>query len=176
MAPKRKLPVLPSAPPGPASAEPSRSARQWVGFGVVSTFATWLPLALVATSLGRGLAARVAGPLDATDVASDAAVRVGALEGHRRALVAASLIAPQVLALAAAAAATGFLVGRFGAPAGAREAALAVAIVVVVAAALAGASLAAAGGALALVAVGAPIAAFVAGRAGRAPPAGASRE
>lgn len=170
MATKRKLPVIASPPASGASGiDPPRSARQWVGFGIVSTFAAWLPLALLATAVGTALAARVAGPLDPSEAAADAAARVGGLEGSRRVLVAASLLGPQVFALAAAAAATGFLVGRFGAPAGPREAALSVGLAVAGAAALAGASLAAVGGAVALVAVGAPIAALVAGRARKGP-------
>ena len=83
-----------------SEAEPEEDSRhppwQWVGFGTVMIFAAWLPLAYVAEAVKARLAPSVAGAI-------------------------ALAVAP----LALAALAGGFLVGRFGKPAGPREAALA---------------------------------------------------
>jgi hypothetical protein len=68
---------------------------QWVGFGTVMIFAAWLPLAYLAEGIKTRLPPSVAGAI-------------------------ALAVAP----LALAAIAGGFLVGRFGKPAGPREAAL----------------------------------------------------
>jgi hypothetical protein len=99
---KRKLPVLNSEP-----VEEARPRWQWVGFGVVMIFTAWVPLAYLGMLVAAG-----AGP--ATTSAS--------LPG--RAAFAGSLVA-MVLPLVVAAGAGGFLVGRFGKPAGLREALLA---------------------------------------------------
>jgi hypothetical protein len=80
--------------------EPEEDSRhppwQWVGFGTVMIFAAWLPLAYFAEAIKARLAPSVGGA-----------------------------VALAVVPLAAAAVAGGFLVGRFGKPAGPREAALA---------------------------------------------------
>src|SRR5438552_5827003 len=95
MAEKRRLPVLKADP------EPEEDSRhppwQWVGFGTVMIFAAWLPLAYLAEAIKSRLAASLG---------------VG------------GAIALALAPLALAAVAGGFLVGRFGKPAGPREAAL----------------------------------------------------
>ena len=100
---KRRLPVL-QAPAD--SGEPPRPAWQWVGFGAVAIFATWVPLsALVAAVAARWL----------TRAFDESALR-------RAALVTAVFYASE---LAAGALAGGYLVGRWGpAGVGKRQAAL----------------------------------------------------
>ena len=94
---KRRLPVL-----GTQSPEPDEERRpwQWVAFGTVMIFVAWLPLAYAAAALVArwdpgAQGARSAGPLVA-------------------------MLLPLVLAALGG----GFLVGRFGKPAGVREALL----------------------------------------------------
>jgi hypothetical protein len=94
---KRRLPVLGAQAPEPAD---ERRPWQWVAFGTVMIFVAWLPLAygaaaLVARSAPEARGARTAGALVA-----------------------------MLLPLVVAALAGGFLVGRFGKPAGVREALL----------------------------------------------------
>jgi hypothetical protein len=94
---KRKLPVLQSE----AADDETRPPWHWVVFGALMIFTVWLPLAyagtaLVARSVPRGAEDR-------------------------------SFVAPvlgMVVPLVLAAVAGGFLVGRFGKPAGVREALL----------------------------------------------------
>jgi hypothetical protein len=91
---KRKLPVLNSG--GPGAAEEPRPPWHWVGFGTVMIFTAWLPLAYLSTALVAGAGgASIVGPLLA-----------------------------MILPLVVAGMAGGFLVGRFGEPAGVREALL----------------------------------------------------
>jgi hypothetical protein len=91
---KRKLPVLNGG--GPDAAEEPRPPWHWVGFGTIMIFTAWLPLAYLGTALVAGAGrGSVVGPLLAT-----------------------------ILPLVVAGAAGGFLVGRFGEPAGVREALL----------------------------------------------------
>ncbi len=94
---KRKLPVLQSAP-----TEDARPPWQWVGFGVVMILTAWLPLAY----LGAAIVARM----------EPAGLGPASLAGSLLAMV-----APLVVAAGSG----GFLVGRFGKPAGTREALLA---------------------------------------------------
>jgi hypothetical protein len=96
---KLKLPVLQSAPE-----EESRPRWQWVGFGTVMTFTAWLPLAYLGTTLVARVEPREGGAAGASVVGSLLA-----------------MVVPLVLAAAAG----GYLVGRFGKPAGVREALLA---------------------------------------------------
>ena len=97
---KRKLPVLQSAPAGESEARPP---WQWVGFGTVMIFTAWLPLAYAGAAL--------------------VAPERGGGEGGGTVL--ARLLLATTLPLVVAAAGGGFLVGRFGKPAGVREAGLA---------------------------------------------------
>jgi hypothetical protein len=95
---KRRLPVVGSSGDGVDDA-PSRAPWQWVAFGALAIFATWLPLAFVAT----WVAARL----------------------HGSGWSPAVSVAVLALGLALAAMAGGFLVGRWGsADVGVREAAL----------------------------------------------------
>ena len=99
---KRRLPVLQSDG-GAGGDEPSRSRAHWVGFGALMIVTAWLPLAYA----GEALKARVfAGELP---------------RGGGYVL----FLALSAVPLALASFAGGFLVGRFGKPAGTREAALA---------------------------------------------------
>ncbi len=116
--PRRKLPVL-NATPGAEPEEP-RPPWHWVGFGTVAIFGGWLPLALVAQSLTARLSR-----LPPAASPALAAANFYALPASERAKEIAAIALPHGLALAAASFAGGFLVGRFGAPAGVREAALA---------------------------------------------------
>jgi hypothetical protein len=116
-APRRKLPVL-NATPSAESAEP-RPPWHWVGFGTVAIFAAWLPLALVAQSICARLSR-----LPASSSPAETAANFYALPAIERAKELASIALPHGLALSLASFAGGFLVGRYGAPAGAREAAL----------------------------------------------------
>jgi len=103
---KRRLPLLKSEGDGQEPDE-ARPPWQWVGFGTVMTFIAWLPLAYLGTAIvvpSGGAAGAETHPEDARLV---------------RVLVAT------LLPLALATLAGGFLVGRFGKPAGVREAVLA---------------------------------------------------
>jgi hypothetical protein len=104
--PKRRLPVLNSPSAERDEAEPRRP-WQWVGFGTLAIFTTWVPLAALA-----GAAASRLGGADA--------------EGQERATVGLIMVSLYAAALALGAALGGFLVGRWGpAGVGVREAALA---------------------------------------------------
>jgi hypothetical protein len=98
---KRKLPVLQNAPEGAAEVRPP---WQWVAFGALMIFTAWLPLAYVGAAL--------------------VAPGTSSAPGSGGGAVARLLIAT-ALPLMIAAGAGGFLVSRFGEPAGAREATLA---------------------------------------------------
>jgi hypothetical protein len=98
---KRRLPLVPSSP---ELDEPERPPWQWVVFGAMAIFVVWLPLSAVTGSA----AARWA--------------RDGLLD--RRG--AAVFVVVAAIALAAAACAGGFTIGKWGPPGiGAREGALA---------------------------------------------------
>jgi hypothetical protein len=119
---KRRLPVLQT---NDDDEGPPRPRWQWALIGAVAVLLSWLLLAMIATPL--------AGRVGDSDPAA----------GPRGAQVAA-LVVGNALALLLAAVAGGYLVGRFGGLARAREAASAGAL-----AALAGAALALASGAAA---------------------------
>jgi len=120
MAERRRLPVLqsgPTPPPGDPpeapedpDAPPDRPPWHWVGFGTVALFATWLPLAYVAQSLGNRLvASRFPG------LAPEAiAAQVGALPTDEYWRMIAVVVGLHLLALALGGLAGGYLVGRFG--------------------------------------------------------------
>jgi hypothetical protein len=132
--PKRRLPVLKTPAEGEEES-PARPPWQWVGFGVLAIFVVWLPLAFL------------------TGVA---AVRLGGFAG-----AAALSVALLASGLAIAAAAGGFLVGRWGAPGvGVREAALAGLAAALVATGLSLGSPGAASGAVVTIAVAVPFAAL----------------
>jgi hypothetical protein len=119
MAQKRKLPVLGTAASEGDDGE-ARPGWQWVGFGATAVFAVWVPLAFCAQWLSRhGLGL----PAFATPEATrDALASLG--QGERTRLV-LGLMLPHVAAFGAAAAAGGFLIGRYGPALGPREGAMA---------------------------------------------------
>ena len=125
-----RLPVI--QPPPPACRRrarqraPARTTRRrarppwhWVGFGTVAIFAAWLPLAYVA---GAVVATRARVALRARLPARSDRARARAMPAGERARSWRCVALPNVLALALAAFAGGFLVGRFGRAPG-REAA-----------------------------------------------------
>jgi tRNA-(ms[2]io[6]A)-hydroxylase len=122
MAEKRRLPVIQPPSSNEEEAEP-RPPWQWVGFGVVAIFAAWLPLAWLAQLVGLRLASAHLG----TALQDLAAIqeRVVELGRGERARIWAGILLPQALALALACAGGGYVVGRWGRPAGPREAAIA---------------------------------------------------
>jgi hypothetical protein len=112
---KRSLPLVSS---GPEIDEHERPRWQWVAFGAMAIFVVWLPLSALTGSAGARWA------------------REGELDPRRAALFSAMA----ALALAAAACAGGFTIGKWGpARLGAREGALAGLLAAVVA--IAGASM-----------------------------------
>lgn len=126
MSERRRLPVLQSAPSkGPGDDDPDaideRPPWHWVGFGAVAIFATWLPLAYVAQSLGeRAVKARFEG-VDPEEVVR----RINAMSTGEHLRLFGPLAAMHVLALGLGALAGGYLVGRFGSGTTVREPALA---------------------------------------------------
>ena len=149
VADRRRLPVIPSAPPA-APDDVTAEARppwHWVGFGTVAIFAGWLPLAYAAqAAVARVLAAR----FGATATEAELSRSVGTMTiGERNSLM-AILALPHVAALGLAAFGGGYLVGRFGARAGTREASTAGAMTALVALVLALGGGAAAGAAAAI--------------------------
>jgi hypothetical protein len=125
MAERRRLPVLQNkAPPGSGGAggsdddEVPRAPWQWVGFGTVAIFAAWLPLSYLANVLVRRA---LASEFGASASAAEIAERLQAMPSSARTRVVAIEMTPHLLALAIAAFAGGWLVGRYGPNAGARE-------------------------------------------------------
>ena len=124
MAERRRLPVVqeprPATPPE-GEDEEARPPWHWIGFGVVAIFAAWLPLAAAAGALARRA-------YEATFGAGAAEVEVaralGAMTSGERLRFTLSQAVPQAFALALAAFAGGFLVGRFGKGTRPREAAI----------------------------------------------------
>jgi hypothetical protein len=98
------LPLVPQSSAPPEEGE-SRPAWHWVGFGAVAIFIVWLPLAYVASAIGRKL---VVGKIGGGEVALADLPRSTRLE------VLALLAVPHALALVLAGLAGGFLVTRFG--------------------------------------------------------------
>jgi hypothetical protein len=123
VAERRRLPVVQEPPRTERQEPPSEDARppwHWVGFGTVAIFACWLLLATLAGMIVRRALVPYVG--DATTPAEIAA-RVAAMTSADRTRVIAIQVLPHALALALGAFAGGFLVGRFGAGTGPREAA-----------------------------------------------------
>lgn len=122
MAEKRRLPVIQPPSSKEEEAEP-RPPWQWVGFGVVAIFAAWLPLAWVAQMVGLRLASAQLGSA-MQDLAAIQEHLVDLARGER-ARIWADILVPQAVALALACAGGGYVVGRWGRPAGPREAGIA---------------------------------------------------
>jgi tRNA-(ms[2]io[6]A)-hydroxylase len=119
MEPKRRLPVI--SPQGQEEGE-ARPPWQWVGFGTVAIFAAWLPLAYLAELVRRRVTFAWLGDAQTPE---DAARALAALAPADRAKLGVSMFLVHGAGLAIAAFAGGYLVGRWGGAAGAREAALA---------------------------------------------------
>lgn len=118
---KRHLPIVP-AQGSSEPEEPPRPPWHWVGFGVVAIFGAWLPLAWIAARVVRGwLERRFPGAASPEELAASFAD----MPAGERASVVAMLAVPHVLALALAAFAGGYLVGRWGEGTTRREPALA---------------------------------------------------
>ena len=144
MAGRRHLPVIQSETSGTkntsdpddenADAVEARPPWHWVGFGTVAIFAAWLPLAYAAQAVvARMLAQRFGSNATAADIAAGLASMPAA--EHVRLL--AWLAVPNACALAASPFCGGYLVGRFGAGTGRREAGSAGAMTALVALVLA---------------------------------------
>lgn len=142
MAERRRLPVIQSAPPAPKKTDGDdgppaddltievRPPWHWVGFGTVAIFAAWLPLAYVAqAAVARVLANR----FGASATAQEIGLALGTMLAGDRARLMAILAVPNVLALGLASFGGGYLIGRFGAGTGIREAASAGAMTALVA-------------------------------------------
>ena len=121
MAEKRRLPVLKEAAPD-AAAEEARPPWQWVGFGAVAIFVVWLPLSYLA-ELARRRATLAW--LGGAETPEDAARALSALAAADRAKLGLIVFVLHGGALAVAALAGGYLVGRWGENTNARIAALA---------------------------------------------------
>jgi len=134
----RRLPVIQTKASEDEAAE-QRPPTHWVVITAGLTLTLWVPLALVALSLGRRLAASIVGargPAELTDVVARAS-------GGARAAVAMAVMLPTLLSFFLACLSAGAIVGRFGGRCGVREAALGTGL-----GALAAWALAAAGGSL----------------------------
>jgi hypothetical protein len=135
--PKRRLPVLNSPS---AEAEEPRRPWQWVGFGALAIFTTWIPLAALAGA---------------------AATRLAPADGQASGPAALVTVAVYAAALAVGAGLGGFLVGRWGsAQVGAREAALAGLGAAAVAAGISWVSFGPSPGSLLVAVLAAPVAAL----------------
>jgi tRNA-(ms[2]io[6]A)-hydroxylase len=135
MAERRRLPVLqqekpPVEAPDPDGADETRPPLHWIGFGVVAIFAAWLPL----TYLAGAASAKVIAARFGKDASKDAiALATSTMTSDERARLMAIVALPTILALAIAAFAGGFVVGRFGTGNGTRTAASAGAITAAIA-------------------------------------------
>ncbi len=119
---KRKLPVLnntPATKQDESDADEQRPPWQWSGFGMVAIFATWLPLSYVAQFVARAALRRYGLGADTPEAM---AVQLSQLDAGARVRVGLVMMLPHALALAVACVSGGVLIGRFGAPAGPREA------------------------------------------------------
>ena len=138
---KRRLPIIKaSAPEAPAAGagddEPDeRPPWHWIGFGTVGVFGAWLPLSYVAQTVrARVITARLGDVRTPEEISA----AVSALPRDEQFRLAILLFLPHAVALAAAAFAGGYLVGRWGgAGVGVREAALSGMFAGLIAAALA---------------------------------------
>jgi hypothetical protein len=123
MEPKRRLPVLKEpASSRDVEAETRRPPWQWAGFGTVAIFVAWLPLSYLAELARRRATAAWLGDGGAPE---DAARAFAALAPAERAKLGLTVFLLHGGALALAAFAGGYLVGRWGGAANERQAALA---------------------------------------------------
>ncbi|MDB5219933.1 MAG: tRNA-(ms[2]io[6]A)-hydroxylase [Myxococcaceae bacterium] len=97
-----------------------RPPWQWVGFGTIATFASWLPLAYLAEAVRHHVFLSRFGSAPSEDEVKLAFAAMSAMERFRWT---AMQTLPHVIAFALSAFAGGLLVGRFGAGTGPREAA-----------------------------------------------------
>jgi len=102
-----------------SEAVPERTGREWIAFGTLAIFACWLPLAYAAEALKHRAFAAAFG-LEASE--ADVRQRVAHMTSIERTGWGLVQSIPHMLALGVSAMAGGFLIGRFGAPAGRREA------------------------------------------------------
>jgi hypothetical protein len=143
MAPIRRLPVLQDA----STSDEDRPAWHWTVIGLVFVLSIWAPLAMLATWCTQRI------------VASSAGGRLGLW---------LAVTVPPLVAYAFSCGAAGALVGRFGAKAGTREAAIAGALAAIVGTVLTivGATAAAALASLLVLAPVGVLAAWIGGRIG----------
>lgn len=123
VAEKRKLPVLqsrPSEPPEEDEPSADRPPWHWIGFGTVGIFGAWLPLMAGAQWISNQLLYRRFG----VSLSPDSMRVIASLDAAERARIGMYLAIPHSIALALAAVAGGFLVGRYSKGLGAREASI----------------------------------------------------
>lgn len=130
-APKRRLPVLNSAPT--EAEDDARPAWHWAFLGAVLVFLLWAPLAMLSQAL---VAKLVGSSLDGSDPSTIAAQLAGSSARARTYAIAVGIPA---LSFILGAGLGGLLVGRLGGRAGIREATFAGIISAVVVSALAAA-------------------------------------
>jgi hypothetical protein len=126
----RRLPVVQNTTPEDVEAA-ERPRAQWVAIGAGLNLSIWIPLALCAAPIGRVLTKMVI-PLDDPTSAP--------ITSGTRVLVVLAQVVPQLVAFAAAAFASGALVGRFGGLAKTRDATLATLLAAFAAAGIGGLS------------------------------------
>lgn len=119
----RRLPVIQNAAPEDAAAS-LRPPWQWTAIGAGLVFTIWIPLAMLATLVGRVASERVAGSSDPQRITE---FRASASAG-RALLYVVCAIGPVIASFVISCFAGGALVGRFGGRAGKNEAMLAGAI------------------------------------------------
>jgi hypothetical protein len=120
MAEKRRLPVLKSS--SEEGGDEERPPWQWVGFGAVAVFVVWLPLSYLAEVARRR--ATIAW-LGGAETPEEAARALAAMAGPDRVKLGLLVFVLHGGALALAAFAGGYLVGRWGERTNERIAALA---------------------------------------------------
>lgn len=120
---KRRLPVIRDAASAPDDV-PRPDA--WVGFGIALLFGAWLPLAYLGELVRRWILGRVIGGALSGDPADFRAAWAALSDGARFGVGAVTFLL-HACPLAAASFAAGYVVGRWGKPAGRREAVLAAA-------------------------------------------------
>jgi hypothetical protein len=117
MPPVRRLPVLQDA----STSDPDRPAWHWAAIGCAFIFSIWVPLAMVTNWAGQRVVERMLGDLPPDELG----LRLADASSADRLWLGFVLTVLPVLAYALSCWASGALVGRFGAKAGPREAAIA---------------------------------------------------
>jgi hypothetical protein len=117
MSPIRRLPVLQDA----STSDEDRPAWHWTVIGLVFVFSMWAPLAMLASWAGERVVRRLLGDLPPEELG----LRLADANSSDRFWLWFVLTAAPVLAYALSCVAAGALVGRFGAKAGPKEAAIA---------------------------------------------------